>query len=57
MTFQNMSDYEELEELRVKGMLHAEKKCQKLKMGACKWSPKFEMARKKCNTLSPLSQN
>jgi hypothetical protein len=32
-------EYEKLDEIREKGMLKAEKKCRKLKMGSIKWSP------------------
>ena len=39
--------FEEIDNLRYQGMLQAEKKCRKLKMGQNKWSPKYALARKK----------
>ena len=56
-TFQNpltqaqRIEYEQLDQLRVKGMEMAEKKCRKLKMGQRKWSPLFAEARKKINYI------
>ena len=51
--------YEELDNLRVRGMKLAEKKCRKLKMGGRKWSPIFETGRKKItyikSTISKLN--
>jgi hypothetical protein len=38
-------EYEKLDEIREKGMLKAEKKCRKLKMGNIKWSPEIQEAR------------
>ena len=52
MTPENIRLYEELEDLRVKGMVYAEKKCRKLKMGECKWSPKLKHARKKVKYIA-----
>ena len=39
--------YEEIDLLRYQGMLQAEKKCRKLRMGQNKWSPQYAAARKK----------
>ena len=47
LTLNQMTLYEEIDELQVRGMTLAEKKCRKLKMGNCKWSPQYAMARKK----------
>jgi exonuclease III len=39
------TEYEKLDRLREKGMMMAEKKCRKLKMGRLKWSPILQQAR------------
>ena len=38
-------EYEQIDILRCKGMIKAEKKCRKLKMGNIKWSPEVQQAR------------
>lgn len=38
-------EYEKLDNIRIQGMIHAENKCRKLKMGAKKWSVTFQKAR------------
>lgn len=59
LTPQQQEEYEALDQLRVRGMHLAEKKCRKLKMGQRKWCPQFAEARKKINyiktTISKLN--
>ena len=38
-------EYKELDRVREAGMLHAEKKCRKLRMGKVQWSPALQKAR------------
>ena len=40
-------EYEKLDEIRIKGMEKAEKKCRKLRMGKHQWSTTLQLARDK----------
>ena len=51
LTQQDVKEYEKLDTLRANGMKKAESKCRRLKMGACKWSPKYAEAHLKYKYL------
>ena len=44
-TPQLTQDYDEIDKIRENGMLYAEKKCRKLRMGGVAWSPVIQKAR------------
>ena len=44
MSEEQQLEYESLDQIRERGMLVAENKCRRLKMGARKWSPTLQMA-------------
>ena len=39
ITEEDKREYEELDQIRIEGMKHAEKGCRQLKMGAILWTP------------------
>ena len=44
MTSEQQEEFEALDDIRKKGMLLAEKRCRKMKMGAIRWSPIIQQA-------------
>ena len=45
LTTDQAKEYEELDNIRESGMIHAEKHCRKLRMGKVQWSPAMQQAR------------
>ena len=45
LTDAQAKEYEELDQIREAGMLYAEKRCRKLRMGKIQWSPALQKAR------------
>jgi endonuclease/exonuclease/phosphatase family metal-dependent hydrolase len=42
LTAEQQHEYESIDQIRVEGILHAERHCRKLKMGKVPWSPKLQ---------------
>ena len=42
LTSDQINELEDIDNLRVEGMIHAESKCRKLKMGSIRWSPQIQ---------------
>jgi len=54
LTLEQMMEFENLDALRTKGMIDAEKHCRKMKMGAIEWSPDLTLVQDRIATWTAL---